>query len=153
TLTSLWNQFLNLLFPILAVFLLAVTGEQAAAAATVAFVGAAVLGIVIGGVVVGLVSARVADDMRDLGALNVDRARRKIRRGPVNWGGSSFERFREDAGEFLERKWPWLTLTSLAGSLTVFGVLLVSLRAVGVTSAQVSLVEVFAAWALVRIIA
>ena len=35
----------------------------------------------------------------------------------------------------------------------MFGVLLVSLRALGVTAAQVSLVEAFAAWALIRIIA
>jgi putative heme transporter len=153
TLTSLWNQFLNLLFPILAVFLLTITGQQTAALATVAFVGVAVLGIVIAGFVVVLVSSRLAEDVGDLAARCVNWARRKIRRGPVNWDGSSFERFREDAGAFLERKWYWLTLSSLAGSLTVFGVLLVSLRAVGVSSADVSLVEAFAAWALIRIIA
>jgi putative heme transporter len=153
TLTSLWNQFLNLLFPILAVFLLTITGQQTAALATVAFIGVAVLGVVVAGFVVVLVSGRLAADLGDLAARCVNWARRKIRRGPVNWGGASFERFREDAGEFLERKWYWLTLASLAGSLTVFGVLLVSLRAVGVTSAQVSLVEAFASWALIRIIA
>jgi uncharacterized membrane protein YbhN (UPF0104 family) len=46
-----------------------------------------------------------------------------------------------------------LTLTSLAGSLTVFGVLLVSLRALQVPAAEVSATEAFGAWALVRILA
>jgi uncharacterized membrane protein YbhN (UPF0104 family) len=44
-------------------------------------------------------------------------------------------------------------LVSLAGSLSVFGVLVVSLRAAGVTAAEVSLVDAFAAWALIRLIA
>src|SRR5262252_1606081 len=38
TLTSLWNQFLNLLFPIVAVFLLTISGDQTAALATAAFI-------------------------------------------------------------------------------------------------------------------
>jgi putative heme transporter len=80
-------------------------------------------------------------------------ARGKVRRGPVSWGGESFERFRQDAGDFLARRWHVLTLSSLAGSLTVFVLLLVCLRAFGVPPSQVSLIEAFAAWALVRIIA
>jgi uncharacterized membrane protein YbhN (UPF0104 family) len=44
-------------------------------------------------------------------------------------------------------------LASLAGSLSVFAVLVVSLRALGVGASEVSLVEAFAAWALIRIIA
>jgi uncharacterized protein (TIRG00374 family) len=155
SLTSLWNQFLNLLFPILAVFLLTVTGEgeRTAALATVAFVGVAVLGIVLGAFVLVLVNRRLARDIGDVAARFATWARGKARRGPVSWDGSAFERFRADAGDFLERRWHLLTLSSLAGSLTVFTVLVVSLRALGVSPAEVSLVEAFAAWALIRIIA
>jgi putative heme transporter len=155
TLTSLWNQFLNLSFPILAVFLLTVTGEgeRTAALATVAFVGVAVLGIVVGAFVLVLVSKRLARDIGDVAARFATWALGKVRRGPVSWDGSAFERFRADAGDFLERRWHLLTLASLAGSLTVFTVFVVSLRGLGVSSAEVSIVEAFAAWALVRIIA
>jgi uncharacterized protein (TIRG00374 family) len=152
TLTSLWNQFLNLSFPIIAVFLLTVTGEQTAALATVAFIGVAVLGVVVAAFVVVLVSNRLARELGDLIARIFTWARRKLHRGPVTWDGGSFERFRADAGDFLERRWHVLTLVSLAGSLTVFGVLVVSLRALDVPSSQVSLVEAFAAWALVRLL-
>lgn len=153
TMTSLWNQLLNLSFPIVAVFLLTITGEQSAALATAAFVGIAVLGIVIAGLVLILVSDRLAEDLGDVAARITNWGRAKIRRGPVAWAGATFERFRNNVGDFLERRWPSLTLASLAGSLTVFGVLLVSLRAVRVPAAEVSGVEAFAAWALVRILA
>jgi putative heme transporter len=152
TLTSLWNQFLNLSFPIVAVFMLTIAGEQSAALATAAFIGVAVLGIVVGGFVLVLVSRRLAQEVGDVVARFANWTLGKVRRGPVSWGGSSFERFRDDAGEFLARRWHVLTLASLAGSLTVFGVLVISLRVFDVPASQVSLVEAFAAWSLVRII-
>ena len=153
TLTSLWNQFMNLLFPIVAVFLLAIEGDQTAALATAAFIGVAVLGVVVGLFVLVLVSNRLANDVGDAIARLTNWTLAKVRRGPVSWGGESFSRFRRDAGDFLEKRWHVLTLAALAGSLTVFAVLLVSLRVMGVTAAQVTLVEAFAAWSLVRIIA
>jgi uncharacterized protein (TIRG00374 family) len=153
TLTSLWNQFMNLLFPIVAVFLLTISGDQTAALATAAFIGVAVLGVVVGAFVLVLVSNRLANDVGDAIARLTSWGLRKIRRRPVSWGGESFSRFRRDAGDFLEQRWHVLTLSALAGSLTVFGVLLVSLRVMGVSAAQVSLDEAFASWALVRLIA
>ena len=152
TLTSLWNQLLNLTFPIVAVVLLVVSGDQTAALATAAFIGVAILGVVGTGFVLILVSNRLAHDLGDVVARSVNWVRARIHRAPVGWGGASFERFRVDAGDFLERRWAPLTLASLAGNLTVFGVLLVSLRALDVTGAQVSWDEAFAAWALVRLI-
>jgi putative heme transporter len=152
TLTGLWNQFLNLFFPIVAVFLLTVTGAQTAALATVAFIGVAVLGVVLATFVVVLVSNRLARELGDLVAQLANWAFGKVGRGPVKWGGASFERFRRDTGDFLARRWHVLTLAALAGSLTVFLLLVVSLRAFDVSASQVSLVEAFAAWSLARII-
>jgi uncharacterized protein (TIRG00374 family) len=153
TLTGLWNQFLSLSFPIVAVFLLAITGESTAALATVAFVGVAVLGIVLAGFVLVLVSDRLARDLGDVAARFANWALHKVRRGPVRWSGEGFERFRAEAGDFLERRWHLLTGASLLGTLTVFLLFLVSLRALGVSSSEVTAVEAFAAWALVRVVA
>jgi uncharacterized protein (TIRG00374 family) len=152
TLTGLWNQFLNLLYPIVAVFLLAITHQQTAALATFAFVGVAVLGIVVAGFVVILLSDRLANDLGDVAARFANWALGKVRRGPVKWGGPSFERFRDDAGDFLERRWHILTVSALAGSMSVFAILLVSLRALDVPASQVTPVEAFAAWSLVRLL-
>jgi uncharacterized protein (TIRG00374 family) len=152
TLTGLWNQFLNLSFPIVAVFLLTIKGEQTAALATVAFVGVAILGILVAGFVLVLVNGRLAHDMGDVAARVANWGLRLIHRGPVSWDGTSFGRFREEAGDLLERRWHVLTVTSLVGSLTVFVVLLVTLRAVGVPASQVDATEAFASWALVRLL-
>jgi uncharacterized protein (TIRG00374 family) len=40
----------------------------------------------------------------------------------------------------------------MVGSLSVFAVLVVSLRAVGVTASEVTVVEAFAAWSFVRLV-
>jgi uncharacterized protein (TIRG00374 family) len=67
-------------------------------------------------------------------------------------GGPSFERFRRDSLDLLRRRWHVLTLATFCGSLTIFLVLLVSLRAMGVPGSEVSVVEAFAAWALARLL-
>ena len=152
TVVGLWNQFLNLAFPIVALFLLTATGAETALLATAAFVGAAVLGVAVTGFVLGLASRRLAHEVGDQAARLANWARGKLRRGPVSWGGASFERFRSSAGELLRRRWHALTLASLAGSLSVFVVLLVSLRALGVPDSEVTVGEAFAAWALVRLL-
>jgi putative heme transporter len=153
TLTGLWNQFLNLSFPIVAIFMLAVYGESTAALATVAFVGAAILGVLVVAFVLVLLSRRLAEDIGDVAARFANWVLGRIRRGPVRWSGANFERFRHEAGDFLERRWHMLTIAALVGNLTVFLLLLLSLRALGVSSSEVSAHEAFAAWSLVRIIA
>ena len=152
TLTSLWNQFLNLSYPIVGVFLLSITGGETALLATAAFVGVAILGVVVAGFVLALLSDRLAQDVGDVAVRLANWTLGKVRRGPVSWSGMSFERFRQDAGTLVARRWHVLTLASMVGSLSVFVVLLVSLRALGVTADEVTWEEAFAAWAFVRLI-
>ncbi len=151
-LVSLWNQFLNLAYPIIGVFLLTATGEETALLATAAFIGAGILGVAITGFVLVLATDRLARDLGDVAARATNWVKAKLRRGPVPWDGLAFERFRDEAGDFLKRRWHLLTLTSVAGHLSVFFVLLVSLRALGVPESDVSAAEAFAAWALVRLL-
>ena len=152
TLVSLWNQLANLAYPILALFLLTMTGEETAVLATVAFVGVAILGVVVGALVLVLYSSRMAGEIGDLAARASTGVKGRFHREPVTWDGRSFERFRVNVVDVLKQRWHLLTLATLAGSLTVFVVLLVSLRALGVSSAEVTVVEAFAAWALARIL-
>jgi uncharacterized protein (TIRG00374 family) len=70
----------------------------------------------------------------------------------VSWSGASFERFRNDAVDLLKRRWHALTLATVAGSGTVFLVLVVSLRAFGISADEVSVVQAFAAWSLARLL-
>ncbi|HEX2433809.1 MAG TPA: lysylphosphatidylglycerol synthase transmembrane domain-containing protein [Gaiellaceae bacterium] len=152
TLVSLWNQFANLSLPIIAVFLLTATGGDSALLATAAFIGVGVLGVAVAALALVLASDSTATVIGDETARLVNWVRGKFRRVPVLWGGESFERFRRDTVELLRRRWYLLTLTSYAGTLTVFLVLLLSLRACGVPGSEVSLVEAFAAWSLARLL-
>jgi putative heme transporter len=152
TLTSVWNQLANFAYPILAVFLLTVAGQQATVLATAAFVGVAMLGVAVGALVLVLYSDRMARDVGDAAASAASLVLTRLHRAPVGWTGTSFERFRREAVDLLRRRWHALTLATFTGSLTVFLALAVSLRALQVPAAEVSILEAFAAWALARLL-
>ena len=152
TLTGVWNQLANLVFPVVALFLLKMDGGETALLGTAAFVGVVVLGVVVAILALVLYSDGLAHEVGDAVARFVSWCLARIRRRPVSWGGPSFARFRGEAVELLARRWHVLTLATLAGNLTVFLLLVLSLRAVGVSAEEVDLIEIFAAWSLVRII-
>ena len=150
--TGVWNQLAMLAFPTIALALLALTGDPHAALDTIALIGLAILVVVLVGFAAGLSTARLARRVGDLAARIVSRGLRLIRRNPVTWDGEAFVRFRNRTNSLLRRRWHVLTLATLAGQLTVFLVLLVSLRVLDVSAGDVSGVEAFAAWALVRLL-
>jgi len=151
-LTGIWNQFAMLAFPIVAVALLTLSKEQNPLLQTVAFVGVAILIVSAAGFAVGLTSDRLAKWVGNTAARITTRLLGLIRRGPVKWAGPSFVSFRHEAVGLLKRRWHVLTLAVLAGQVTVFLVLLVSLRVLDVSAGEVSLIEAFAAWSLVRLL-
>jgi uncharacterized protein (TIRG00374 family) len=102
--------------------------------------------------VAGLSTPALARGIGDLVARVASWGLRLIRRKPVTWNGEAFVRFRERTNSLLRRRWHVLTATTLAGHLTVFILLLVTLRALGVSTSEVSAVEAFAAWSIVRLL-
>jgi len=151
-LTGIWNQLALLGFPVVALALLTLQKEQNALLQSVALIGLAVFTVVVGGFAVALSTPRFAQKIGDAAARLVNRSLGIVRRKPVAWAGHSFVRFRREAVGLLSRRWHVLTLATLAGQLSVFVVLLVSLRVLGESSSQVSAVEVFAAWSIVRLL-
>jgi uncharacterized protein (TIRG00374 family) len=150
--TGIWNQLANLTFPIVALALLTTADETHRALQTAALIGLAVLVVVVTCFALVLSREVWAIGIGDRAARLAGRALRLVRRGPVEWGGASFARFRRGALGLLRRRWHVLTLATLAGHLTVFVLLLVCLRVTGVTDSEVTVIEAFAAWALVRIL-
>ena len=150
--TGVWNQLAMLAFPTVALALLALSGGAHAALDTIAAVGLAIFVVIVAGFAAGLSTPRLARRVGDLAARIVSSALRLIRREPVRWDGESFVRFRSRTNRLLRGRWHVLTLATLAGQLTVFLVLLVSLRVLGVPGSEVSVVEAFAAWSLVRLL-
>ena len=152
TLVSLWNQFANLSYPVIAVVLLAASGGASPVVRTAGIVGGAILVVAIALLAAVLSTDRMAIGIGDVVARSANRALVFLRRNPVLWGGASFGRFRGDAVDLLRRRWHVLTLATYAGTLTVFLVLLIALRALDVPASEVSTVEAFAAWSLARLL-
>jgi uncharacterized protein (TIRG00374 family) len=108
--------------------------------------------VIVVGFAVGLSSARLARRVGDRAARTISWAKGLIGKAPVKWRGESFARFRDETIGLIRKRWAFLTFATLAGHLTVFIVLLFSLRAVGTPRAEISIVEAFAAWAIARVL-
>jgi uncharacterized protein (TIRG00374 family) len=151
-LTGIWNQFVLLGLPSVALVLLTVVGERHPLLQTVALVGLVIFIAAAGSYAAGLSSRRLARWAGNLSARVASWALRVFRRGPVSWTGETFAAFRAQAVGLLRRRWHVLTAATLAGHLAVFLVLLTTLRVFDVSSDEVSVIEAFAAWSLVRLL-
>lgn len=150
---SVWNQLVNVIFPITAVILLGAQGESNDLLGRAGIVGVVILVPVVAALVTILRSDRGARVIGRLATRQANAALRIVRRRPISDQGERLSRFRATSHDVVARRWPHLTVTTLAGHLTVWLVLLVSLRAVGIDAAHVSVLESFAAWSLVRLLA
>jgi putative heme transporter len=150
--TGIWNQFALLGLPTAALVLLTLAHEQQPLLQTVAAVGLAVFVAAAGAFAAGLASVRAGRWVGDRAARLATITWCRLRRRPVKWDGRSFVAFRNDVIGLLRRRWHVITLATVAGQLTVFIVLLASLRVCGVSADEVSVVEAFAAWSLVRLL-
>ncbi|MEP7335651.1 MAG: lysylphosphatidylglycerol synthase transmembrane domain-containing protein [Actinomycetota bacterium] len=151
-LTGIWNQLTLLGFPALALGLLTLTGGQNPLLRTVGLL--ALVGFAVGLVVFAcaLVSNRLARRVGTLAWRGARRLARVARRGEIRWDAETIVQFRRRTAQLLARRWHVLTVATLVGQLSVFAVLLTCLRTLGVTGGEVSLVEAFAAWSLVRLL-
>jgi putative heme transporter len=150
--TGVWNQLAVFGFPIVALGLLTLEGNKNSLLRTVGLIGLIVFVAVVAGFAVGLSSDRMARKIGDLAARIVSRLLRIIRKGPVGWTGEALVRFRHKTIGLLRRRWHVLTVATLAGQLTVFLVLYTSLRVFDVSASEVTGIEAFAAWSLMRLL-
>jgi uncharacterized membrane protein YbhN (UPF0104 family) len=152
-LSGIWNNFVKLSLPVVALLALATTGDLRGS-----FVPAAVVGVI--AMVIAIVFFALvlrSDDLaRSIGTLAgrvAEWGAKKVHRTVHGdtWGDGAI-RFRHRSVDLIKRRWPALTVTALIGQLSLFVVLLVAVRAVGLSNAEVSWAEVLASWAFVRLI-
>ncbi len=150
--SGVWNNFVKLGMPVVALGLLALFGAINAALVTAALVGMALL---VGAVVLfGLMlrSERLAERIGESLGRIASRVRALVRKPPVQQWGAAARRFRTDTRQLLQDRWVGLTVATLISHVTLYLVLLVALRHVGVAETEVSWVRVLAAFAFVRLI-
>lgn len=151
-LSGLWNTFVKLALPILALALLALQGAPRPGELVVAVVGLAVLAGAV--LVFGLMlsSAAVAGRVGTWLGRAVSVIRAWIRRPAVlDWGPAAV-RFRSETIDLLRHRWLHLTAATLISHLSLYVVLLLALRHMGVPATDVTWLEALAAFALVRLV-
>jgi uncharacterized protein (TIRG00374 family) len=150
TLTGVWNQLANLLLPVVAVLLLSMEHQSSPFLSTVAVVGAVVFSIAVCLLALVLWSDGLARGVGEAVESAANRLLRLVHRGPLVGWPERLVAFRRSTVDLIRRRWAWLTLAALLGNITVFAVLLICIRAVGIESTQVTWVEAFAGWSLAR---
>jgi uncharacterized membrane protein YbhN (UPF0104 family) len=151
-LVGAWNQLFLLGAPAVALALLTITGGHHPLLQTVAIIGLIVFVVAVVAFGAALSGDQVAWWVGDRAARLATWGLKLVRRRGVTWTGESLVQFRRDAVRLLRRRWWALTLATIAGHMSVFLVLVACLRTLGVSSNEVTLIEAFAAWTLVRLL-
>ena len=150
--TGLWNTFVKLGLPIVALALLSFQGQGNAALQSAAITGVVILVVAVG--VLGLTLARESFARASgerLGRISSAVARR-FRRGPFEAWGERLAVFRIQSIDLLRRRWHWVTLATVVSHLSLFFMLLAALRHMGVGADTVTGPEALAAFAIVRLL-
>jgi uncharacterized membrane protein YbhN (UPF0104 family) len=150
--SGLWNVFVRLGLPAVALLVLVLTGGSGTASQAAAYTGAGVLVLLVVAFRVTMRSesfASLAD--RALARLVTAGCRLARRRPPRRASGLLLE-FRAGAAGLLAQRGLRITATTVASHLTLWLVLLACLRAGGLTQAQVSWQASLAAFAFVRLL-
>ncbi len=149
---GIWNNFAKLGLPIVALGFLALSGETGTGLAVAALVGLVVLAVAVTSFAVLLREDRLAGRVGDLFGSAVSALLRPLHRGPVQGWGAAAQRFRTRTVGLLSHRWVRITVTTLVSHISLFLVLLVALRHVGVSNEEVPWQEAFAAFSFVRLL-
>ena len=149
--SGVWNAFAKLAIPVLALALVALQGNAGGGRVTAALVGIA--GLVAAIVVFALMlrSEPMAERVGILAGRFVSRLLALIRRPPVQGWELATVKFRNRTVDLLEHGWFPITAATVVSHLSLYLVLLVSLRDVGVSNAEVNWAEVLAVFAFARL--
>src|SRR5512132_4215469 len=149
--SGVWNAFAKLGLPVLALALVALQGNASATRITGALLGIA--GLVAAIVVFALMlrSERMAEKVGVTAGRVASRLLALIRRPPVQGWEIATVKFRNRTIDLLEHRWFPITAATLVSHLSLYLVLLVCLRDVGVSNTEVNWAEVLAVFAFARL--
>jgi uncharacterized protein (TIRG00374 family) len=150
--SGLWNNFAKLGLPVVALTLLAFQSTPTPGRVIAGLAG--VTGLVVALVALGMLLRSTASAVR-LGTVAGRVASAVVRpfgRPPVQGWDRATSKFRSRTALLLRARWHWITLATLVSHLSLFAVLLLALRSVGVDAAQVSWVEALAVFAFARLL-
>ena len=150
--TGIWNNFVKLGMPVVALALLALESDVTPARLSAAVFGLATLAATI--ILFGLVlrSDHLARVVGTGLGRSVNRVRSIAHKEPITDWGNRATVFRANTIGLLRHRWLQLTLATVVSHVSLYALLLVSLRLVGVGQQTLSWIQVLAAFAFVRLI-
>ena len=149
---GIWNNFVKLGMPVLALSLLALQGKPSSGRIVAAGIGLAAL---VAAVVALTALLRSEESARRLGLFAAgiaNRIRRILGRHPVTGWELATVKFRKRTELLVSARWMWLTVSTLISHLSLFLVLLLALRHIGVSPGEVSTVEALAVFSFARLV-
>jgi len=150
--TGIWNVFLKLGLPIVALALLAVTGQATGALVAAALIGLAVLAVAVGLFALALWKQDLARRIGDGLGRTVSAVLRPFGKKPITTWGEQAVAFRRRTIELVEKRWLAITVTTVMSHLALWLVLLLALRHVGISEGEVSTLQVLAVYAFGRLL-
>jgi uncharacterized protein (TIRG00374 family) len=149
--SGVWNAFAKLAIPVLALALVALQGNASPGRVTAAMLG--IGGLIAAVVVFALMlrSEQMAERVGIVAGRFMSRLLAVIRRPPAQGWEIATVRFRNRTVDLLEHGWFPITAATLVSHLSLYLVLLVCLRDVGVSDAEVGWAEVLAVFAFARL--
>ncbi|MGH2755809.1 MAG: lysylphosphatidylglycerol synthase transmembrane domain-containing protein [Actinomycetota bacterium] len=146
------DLFAKLLMPVLALVALAVYGDASASLVIASVVGVATLAVAVTLFVVALSSDDAARKVGDGVGRGASRILALLRRAPVAGWDQGLARFRAETVDVLRARWGLLLGTALLSHASLYLVLLLALRHVGISDDEVGWAEVLGAFAFVRLL-
>lgn len=148
---GVWDQLARLALPVLAVALIAATGDAIWWMWLVSIGGVVVVAGVVWLVALVLRSETAAIGLGTWLDGITDWGLRKIHREPIDMVSATLQ-FRDNVRHVAEHRWKWVTLATVANHASMATLFYVSVRAVGITSNEVSAPWILLAFSLGRLL-
>jgi uncharacterized protein (TIRG00374 family) len=150
--TGIWNIFAKLGLPVIALALLVLSGHVDPKLVTAAVIGVITLIIAVAILVLVFRSEAMARRIGDFFGRVMSWFRKLFRKGPAEDMGDKLVKFRRETIILTSRRWFMLTWTTLLSQIALCVVLIMSLRHMGVSEAELPAVEIFAVYSFSRLL-
>ena len=150
--TGIWNNFLKLGLPIVALAIVLMQGQSGGGRLIAAILGLAGL---VGAIVMFALILRSEEFARRTGLVLqgwASRVMRLFRRGPAEGWDIALVTWRHRVIGLVRHRWLWLTLSVVVSHVSLYLVLLICLRAMGVSASDAGWAQVLLVFAFARLV-
>jgi uncharacterized membrane protein YbhN (UPF0104 family) len=150
--TGIWNSFLKLGLPVVALAILAITGQATTALLIPAVIGLAILAGCLVVFALMLWRKRFARSIGDGLGRAWSKIRALLRKPAVTDWGEGAVRFRKQTIKLVAKRWIPITITTVVSHLALWFVLVLALRHVGIREQEISWAQILAVFAFGRLL-